>query len=107
MKIKNKEKYVFKRNNRFDDYPYGKLTFEEFKSFVEENITYHDENFFYRGNRIYCYIGCQSLKPLKYMFIQIGIRSCMKISHKEGRLIFESCYYNNPDLKCYLIGKEV
>lgn len=107
MKIKHKEKYVFKRNNRYDDYPYERLTFEEFKSFIEENITYHDENFFYRGNRIYCYFDYYPSNPLKYMFIQIGIRSCMKISYKEGNLIFESCYYNNPNLKCYLIGREI
>lgn len=106
MKIKHKEKYVFKRNNRYDDYPYERLTFEEFKSFIEENITYHDENFFYRGNRIYCYLDCCPSNPLKYMFIQIGVRSCMKISYKEENLIFESCYYNNPNLKCYLIGRE-
>lgn len=41
------------------------------------------------------------------MFIQIGVRSCIKISHEGGELIFESCYYNNPNLKCYLIGKEI
>lgn len=107
MKIKHKEKYVFKKNKGFNDYPYERLTFEEFKSFIEENITYHDKNFFYRDNRIYCYLDNCPSKSLKYMFIQIGVRSCMKISHKRGKFIFERCYYNNPSLRCYLIGREV
>lgn len=107
MKIRHRENFVFKRNERFDIFPYERLTYHELKNFIEENITYHDENFFYRGNRIYCYLDYCSSNPLKYMFIQIGVRSCIKISHEGGELIFESCYYNNPNLKCYLIGKEI
>lgn len=107
MKIKNKRKYVFKRNKSCNDFNYEIIPEEEIKRFIYENIEYKDDSFFYEGDHIYSYITIgDGIKILKDMYIQVGIRKCIKVHFlSDNDFEFTECFYNNNLLKCFLLGE--
>lgn len=108
MKIRKKDRYVFKENTSYDVFQYQSLSNEELHSFIEDKIFFSKSKWYFEGNNICSYLQSGTVKsaPVRDMFIQTNKCKCVRLYYKNNNINIEDCYYNNPDLKCYLIGKE-
>lgn len=107
MKIRKKDRYVFKENTSYDVFQYQSLSNEELHSFIEDKIFFSKSKWYFEGNNICSYLQSGTVKsaPVRDMFIQTNKCKCVRLYYKNNKINIEDCYYNNPDLKCYLIGK--